>query len=222
MTVGAAATLGAHEARVLEAHARRQLRWDPLLPARVVTTSRALGVFTAPPLGVLVFAAAPFAAPFAEDLDVTVALSALADALPQMADGGVDLQRIPLMAVPPAPMPSVHHLPPSEGWHMPIAAVSGDLVPLVEAATQEFRARSTGLGQVGQQTLAEEIWARPGWAGLPLRMLHAAHRLGFLPDDQSRVSAAACGPWRRLQTVRGQVFGYERGAEARLALHIVR
>ena len=214
-------SLGAHEAAVLEAHARRHLRWDPLSVARVVTTGTALGVFTSPPLGVLAFAAVPVQGSV-ERCDVTVTMSAFADALPLMADGGMDLATIPEVIVPPAGAPSVHHLPPSEGWHMPIPAVSGDLVPLVTEAIEEFRQRAVSLGDFGRQTLAEEIWSRPGWAGLPLRMLHAAYRLGFLPDDQSRVSASACGPWRRLQTVRGQVFGYDRGASARLALHVVR
>ena len=49
------------EARVLEAFARRQLTWDAGQAAHVVTAHQALGVFTAPPLGVLVFLAIPTA-----------------------------------------------------------------------------------------------------------------------------------------------------------------
>ncbi|MFM7211504.1 MAG: hypothetical protein ACKOYQ_05785, partial [Actinomycetota bacterium] len=102
-------------------------------------------------------------------------------------------------------------LPPSDSWQLPIAAVSGDLVPLVDTAVAEFRRRAAAAsdsspGSAELTRLAQEIWDRPGFGGLPIRALHAARRLGFLSDDASRVSASTCTGWKRLTTVRGQVF----------------
>jgi hypothetical protein len=172
-------------------------------------------------MGVLAFMAVPLSAAPAQPVDAIVALSALADCLPLAADGGADLLTLPQVVVAPGAIPSVLHLPPEDGWQMPLHGVAGDLVPRVEEAVAEFAARTSGMSDYVQQTVAEEIWSRPGWGGLPLRALHAAHRLGFLPQDRSRVSSAANGPWRRFSTVRGQVFTYDRGPAARLALHLV-
>ncbi|MEK9810457.1 MAG: hypothetical protein VW362_08415, partial [Candidatus Nanopelagicales bacterium] len=53
---------------------------------------------------------------------------------------------------------------------------------------------------------AEQLWDRPTFGGLPLRVLHAARRLGFLVDDGSRVTACTTSGWKRFTTVRGQIF----------------
>ncbi len=118
--------------------------------------------------------------------------------------------------------PTVHNLPPTDGWQLPIFAVSGDLVPLVDEATAEFEGRSAGLPPRAQESVAEEIWDRPGFGGLPLRTLHAARQLGMIANDRAKVSATTAGPWKRLSTPRGQVFVYASGPAARLALHVVR
>jgi len=224
MTVTASGLITAAqlEAMALEGYARRQLRWDPLMAARVVTTQRALGVFTAPPMGVLAFMAVPLTSAPQDQIDTVVALSALAESMPHAAEEGIDLWSFPQMVVPPGSIPSVLHLPPEDGWQMPLHAVAGDLIPAVSAALAEFEARTVGLSEHAQQSVAEEIWSRPAWGGLPMRVLHAAYRLGFIPQDMSRVSSAANGPWRRFTTVRGQVFSYDRGPAARLALHLVK
>lgn len=206
------------EARALEAFSRRQLRWDARLPARVVSTPSALGVFTAPPLGVLVFVAVPRTG--SEDvIDVTVQLSDLADAL---LGGPFDTDSLRRAVVPPGPAPSLTHLPPSDGWQIPMPAISGDLIGPIDAATIEFQSRAAGLSPAQQEEIAEEIWCRPAFGGLPLRALHAARQLGMLTNDSARVSAATCGQWKRLSTVRGQVFSYATGPAARLALRVVR
>ena len=212
--------LASPDARALEAFCRGQLKWDATLPTRVLTTSRALGVFTAPPLGVLVFVAVP-ADGLEEPVDTTVSLAALADALRDHPDD-LRLDGLTRAVIPPAPAPSLNHLPPTDGWQLPIGAMSGDLVPLVEAATREFSGRAAGSPPRQQQEVAEEIWSRPGFGGLPIRALHAARQLGMLPADASRVAAATSGQWRRLSTSRGQVFSYASGPAARLALQLVR
>jgi hypothetical protein len=212
------------ESRALEGFCRRQLKWDTGLPARVVTTPRALGVFTAPPLGVLVFVAVPTASVVgaADAVDTIVPLSALADCLRDRARDGMDIGSLPRAIVPVGTSPTLQHLPPTEGWQLPIFGVSGDLVPTVDEATAEFEARSVGLPPRAQETVAEEIWDRHGFGGLPLRALHAARQLGMITTDRAKVSAATCGPWKRFSTPRGQVFVYSSGPAARLALHVVR
>lgn len=216
--------LGEPEATVLEGFARRQLNWDPDLAARVVTTSKAIGVFTAPPLGVMVFFAVPTAEPVTADdpRDVTVPLSSLADLIHRQGTTDLDLESLPRAFVPPGAAPNLHHLPPTDGWQMPIQGLAGDLVPSIDEATAEFTARSQGLPPRAQETVANEIWDRPAFAGLPMRVLHAAHRLGMITNDRAKVAAATCGPWKRLSTTRGQVFTYLQGPSARLALHVVR
>lgn len=209
---------------MLEGFARRQLTWDPDLAARIVTTSKAIGVFTAPPLGVMVFFAVPTAEPLSADdpRDVTVPLSSLADLIHRQGMTDLDLESLPRAFVPPGAAPNLHHLPPTDGWQMPIQGLAGDLVPSIDEATAEFTARSQGLPPRAQETVANEIWDRPAFAGLPMRVLHAAHRLGMITNDRAKVAAATCGPWKRLSTTRGQVFTYLQGPSARLALHVVR
>lgn len=208
----------------MEAFARRQLKWDDGLAARIVTAPQALGVFTAPPLGVMVFFAVPTVDPIGpeEPSDITVPLAALADAIRQSGTTGLDLDALPRALVSPGAMPNLGHLPPHEGWQMPIHGLSGDLLPSVDEATAEFTTRSQGLPPRAQEAVANEIWDRPGFAGLPMRALHAAARLGMISNDRAKVAAATCGPWKRLSTPRGQVFTYMQGPSARLALHVVR
>lgn len=212
------------EATVLEGFARRQLAWDETLPARVVTSGSAVGLFTCPPMGVLVFFAVPAAEPIGpeDSCDVLVPLAGFVDLVRDSSRTGMNPRDLPRALVPPAASPSLHHLPPSEGWQLPIHGVAGDLVPKVEEATREFEARTAGLPPRAQEAVAEEIWERQGFGGLPLRALHAARRLGMIANDRSRVAAATCGPWKRLSTPRGQVFVYASGPAARLALHVVR
>lgn len=207
---------------MLEAVCRRQLGWDAGLPGRLVSSPNALGLFTVPPLGVLVFVAVPTAEPVQQAVDVVVPLIALADELHRVPERAFDPTALPRAMVITSPGPSIQHLPPADGWQLPMFAVSGDLVPVVDAATAEFEARSAGLPRRGQEEVAEEIWQRPGFAGLPLRMLHAARQLGMLGTDMAKVSAATSGSWRRLSTPRGQVFAQSAGPSARLALHVVR
>lgn len=209
--------LGDPERRVLAALGRRQVEWDPRLPARLISREGALGVFTAPPMDVLAFLAVP--AEVDEDLDLTVRLTSLVAAAE--ASGDIDLESVEPVQVPFSSGVSLVHLPPSAGWQMPIPAVASDVLPAVDDALAEFRTRAMGLGPRGQQTVAEEIWSRPAWAGLPLRVLHAGYRLRFLAREPMRISAATNGPWRRLATPRGQVFSYVTGIQAQLNLHAV-
>ncbi|MBM3670070.1 MAG: hypothetical protein FJW97_08685 [Actinobacteria bacterium] len=209
--------LGDAERRVLALLGRRQVEWDARLAARVISRDGALGIFTAPPMDVLAFLALP--AQVEEPLDVTVPMAALVAAAKESGD--IAFASLPMTQAPFASGVSLAHLPPADGWQMPIPAVASDVLPAVDEAMAEFRARSAGLGPRGQQTVAEEIWSRTAWAGLPLRVLHAGYRLRFLSRDRMRIAAATNGPWRRLSTPRGQVFSYVAGIQAQLSLHAV-
>jgi len=209
--------LGDAERRVLAVLGRRQVEWDSQLAARVISRDGALGIFTAPPMDVLAFLAVP--AQVDEPLDVTVPMAALVAAAE--ASGDIDFGSLPVVQAPFTSGASLAHLPPADGWQMPIPAVASDVLPAVDEAMAEFRVRSVGLGPRGQQTVAEEIWSRTAWAGLPLRVLHAGYRLRFLSRERMRIAAATNGPWRRLSTPRGQVFSYVAGIQAQVSLHAV-
>lgn len=212
-------TLPPHEARLLSAHLDRLSTWDPRTPVRFVARARALGVYSAPPMEVIAFVALPLADPVDGELD---SFTIAADLRASLGDDG-------RLTVPPVMIgdAALAVLPPSDSWQLPIAAVSGDLVPLVDTAVAEFRRRAAAASDSSPSSpeltcLAQEIWDRPGFGGLPLRALHAARRLGFLSDDASRVSASTCTGWKRLTTVRGQVFVRTVPPVSRPSLSVVR
>jgi hypothetical protein len=210
--------IGIDEVRLVKAFAERQLAWDRTMPARVVTSTAALGIYTAPPMNVLGFLAVPWQGP--SDFDRTVTLDSLNKAMTIDAGGDIDLDSMD--AAPASIAHGVAMLPPAAGWQIPMHAVAGDLMVQVSAASQEFTDRASGRVARVQQDIAAEIWDRPAWAGLPMRVLHAAYRLGLLQNDRSRVSAATSGSWRRFATPRGQVFYRVPGDTARFDLQLVR
>jgi hypothetical protein len=216
--------LGEPEARALAIHCRIQLQWAPDAVARVVTAGQALGVFTRPPMDVLVFAAVPTMEPVlpGDAFDGVTSLAAFAATVSDACDAGLDLTALPRRSPHPADLPRLDDLPPRDGWQLPITGLAGDQLPTVEEATREFEGRAQGLPPRAQEQVAEEIWARPAFGGLPMRALHAARQLGMLGNDSSRISAATNGPWKRLSTARGQVFVHAAGPAARLSLHVVR
>ncbi len=216
-------TLATDDARVLGAFGRRQLVWDPRLPVRVVSTASAIGLYTAPPLNVLALFAVP-ATIDGDPIDATVSLASLVAEFDATVGFGTPIQIAALreVPVPVTSAMSVAHLPPADGWQMPMQALAGDLLVHVDTAVAEFTARSAGQAEAVQQSIADEIWERPTWAALPMRVLHAAQRLGMMTNDQSRVSAATCGPWKRLATARGQVFTRTSGGRTGIGLQVVR
>lgn len=212
--------IGTQEARFLAAFGQRLQKWDAATPVRLVTSPSALGVYAAPPMQVLSFIAVPLAYPYAVDRTVTLqSFIAAMDAATTAEDAW---SRDVFTDAPASAAQAIAVLPPSDGWQIPMHAVAGDLMREVAAVGQEFSTRAAGLSAAEQQALADEIWDRPAWAGLPVRVLHAAYRLGMLSDDLSKVAAATCGSWRRFATPRGQVFYRVPGETARFDLHVVR
>ena len=207
--------LPSHEGRLLSAHLDRLSGWKPATIVRVVARARALGVYAAPPMEVISFVALPLTEPVEGEVDITARATDLRRGLVEVGQS-VELT-LPGSIVGDS---SLAVLPPADGWQLPIAGVSGDIVPLVDDAVAEFRRRTAN--GTDPQRLAQEIWDRPGFGGLPMRALHAARRLGFLTADAARVSACTCTGWKRLTTVRGQVFVRTVAPATRATLTVVR
>lgn len=215
-------TLGATERRTLIGLLEKQVEWRPALVVRVVTSKSALGIYSALPLEIRAFIAMPAEIPEGKPFDRIVQASSLLEILsaPQESvSAEIDLGT--LAPVESLAGSSLVEMPPTEGWQIPITALGSDVIPIVAEASAEFERRSQGLGERGKADLADEIWERPGWAGLPIRVLHAATRLQMLWNEPIKISAATCGPWKRLSTPRGQVFAYATGPAARAGLRIV-
>jgi hypothetical protein len=204
-----------HEGRLLAAHLDRLTTWEPAGHVRVVARGGVVGVYSSPPMRVIGFVALPLREPVVAEIDVS---ARTADIRSGLVAAGADTELI--LPEPAVGSPGVAMLPPSEGWQLPIHGVSGDVVPEVDAAVAEFRRRAPSV--VDPQVLAEQIWERPSFGGLPLRVLHAARRLGFLTDDASRVTACTMTGWKRLTTVRGQVFVRTHTPTQRPDLSVVR
>lgn len=217
--------LGPDEAKALLAIARRQLAWDPRMPVRLRSTESAIGLYTTPPMNVLALFAVPASVSTADGapIESTIALASLATALEVViANGGpIDLGKISEVRVPVTKAMSIAYLPPVDGWQLPINAISGDLLVSVNDAVAEFNRRATGQPEAVQQQIADEIWNRQVWAALPMRVLHAAHKLGMLANDRSRVSATVSGTWKRLSTARGHVLVNGAAENERLSLTII-
>lgn len=171
-----------------------------------------------------------------EPLDLTVSAGQLADTL-DAAVRTADEQpsasgSAALVVTPPAPVtgpPWTGVLPPRTGWQR----VPG--LPGVEAARQavasavaEFRARDAALPEQRRtreerDRIGRDIWSRTlGDSSLPLRALHAAHALGFLPPSagggtQDPLVLLAAGGWLRLRTRYGSV-AVRRAAAPRLTV----
>ncbi len=209
--------LGATESRLLQSHCERLLRWDPRATARLVTEDNKLGLYAAPPLGVLTYICLPLARSSEHPIDSTIPVPQILKLLQENStEAGVEFTL-------PDSIPGIAELavlPPEDGWQLPISAVSSDVAPMVMAAVDEFRSRA--IASVDTDELASEIWDRHGFGGLPLRVFHAARLLGLLANDSSRIAAMTRTGWKRLVTVRGQVYVRVPGALDRPALTVVR
>jgi hypothetical protein len=207
--------LPTHEGRLLGAHLDRLASWDPVAHVRVIARGSALGVYAAPPMRVISFVALPLLHPIEAESDVSARIADVRAGL-SASTSHTELN-LPEGAVG---SPGLALLPPADGWQLPIHGVSGDVIPEVDDAVAEFRRRAPAV--VDPQVLAEQIWERPAFGGLPLRVLHAARRLGFLTEDASRVTACTMTGWKRLTTVRGQIFVRTHAPTQRPDLSLVR
>jgi hypothetical protein len=193
------------------------MRWDAGATARIVSEDGKFGLYAAPPLGVMTYICLPLARPRELKVDTTIAVSQLLNLIRDCStSAGAEFSL-------PGSIPGIAELavlPPDDGWQLPITAIASDVAPIVVAAVEEFRARA--VTSVDNDALAAEIWDRHGFGGLPLRVFHAARLLGLLANDSSRIAAYTRTGWKRLVTVRGQVFMRVPSALDRPLLSVVR
>ncbi|MGW0117171.1 hypothetical protein [Streptomyces sp. NPDC003327] len=141
----------------------------------------------------------------AVELDVTVSAGELLDGIEEAAGKAV----VPGAVTGP---PWAGVLPPRGGWEpVPGLPDVAGMRGVVAAAVSEFRGRDEALPQerrtrAERDRIGREIWSRTlAGTGLPLRAVHAAQSLGFLPPHEVPVALFASGPWLRLRTPYGSI-----------------
>ncbi|WP_406860962.1 hypothetical protein ABZO31_11105 [Streptomyces sp. HUAS MG47] len=195
----------AREAADLAGFLRRLLRYDRAAAVRLQAGGGALAVFGRPPsFEVLAIRTARLV----DDelvLDVTVSAGELLEGVEESAGKAV----VPAAVTGP---PWAGVLPPRGGWRgVEDVPPAGELRAAVAAAVAEFRARDEALPEerrtrAERDRIGREIWSRTvATTGLPLRAVHAAQALGFLPSADMPVTVLAAGPWLRLRTPYGSV-----------------
>ena len=212
---GAAGAAGAEEAADLAAFLGRLIRWDKAAVVRLRSAEgeAALGVFGHPPFGgVLAVKSLPLRAGGgdAAAVDATVSAGQLLEAVGAAAEGGSGEFVLPGSVTGPA---WAGLLPPRGGWRRVAELDAAEVRGIAAGAVAEFRSRTEALGEAGRtraelDALAEELWGRVvGPSGVTLRVVHAAHALGFLrgATPGAVVSVLGAGPWLRLRTEFGSV-----------------
>ncbi|MFF8377119.1 hypothetical protein ACF07V_13420 [Streptomyces sp. NPDC015661] len=198
------------EAAALAAFLGRLVHYDRAAAVRLQAAGGALAVFGRPPsFEVLAIRTARLVD--AVELDVTVSAGELLEGIEESAGKAV----VPDSVTGP---PWAGVLPPRGGWE-PVPGVpdAAGMRGAVAAAVREFRARDEELPEerrtrAERDAIGREIWSRTlGATGLPLRAVHAAQSLGFLPPGdapgqaQAPVALFASGPWLRLRTPYGSI-----------------
>ncbi|MER5882572.1 hypothetical protein ABT160_01960 [Streptomyces sp. NPDC001941] len=200
----------AREAAALAAFLARLIHYDRAAAVRLRAGGGALAVFGRPPsFEVLAIRTARLV----DDgpLDVTVSAGELLDGIEESAG----------KAMVPGPVtgpPWTGVLPPRGGWQqLPGLPDALGLRAAVAGAIAEFRSRDAELPpergtRAERERIGREIWSRhlPG-TRVPLRTVHAAQSLGFLPGGEVPVRLFAAGPWLRLSTPYGAVVVRESG-----------
>ncbi|GAA3395546.1 hypothetical protein [Streptomyces roseoviridis] len=196
------------EAAGLAAFLRRLLHYDRAAAVRLQAgEGGALAVFGRPPsFEVLAIRTARLVDAVA--LDVTVSAGELLEGIEESAGKAV----VPGAVTGP---PWAGLLPPRGGWEpVPGLPPAAAMRSAVAAAVTEFRSRDEALPEerrtrAERDRIGREIWSRTlADTGLPLRAVHAAQSLGFLPDlpgEDLPVVLFAAGPWLRLRTPYGSV-----------------
>ena len=196
--------LAAVEREGLRAYLERVLALDDRAAVRVQAGGTAAGVWSGPPFGVL--ALRPVGLLQHTSLDATVSARRLLEALGVARPFAVEV-RLPQPVVGPA---WAAQLPPRSGWEtraeVPVTAVADQVAVGVEA----FRRRLDALDESARtpellERVAEDVWGGASVADLPLRVAHAAERLGFL-GREGDVRASASGAWRRLGCPGGSIL----------------
>lgn len=196
--------LAAVEREGLRAYLERVLALDDRAAVRVQAGGTAAGIWSGPPFGVL--ALRPVALLQDAALDTTVSARRLVEALGIARPFAVEV-RLPQPVVGPA---WAAQLPPRSGWVEAAVVPVGVVVDQVSVGVEAFRRRVDALDESLRtsemlERVAEDVWGGASVADLPLRVAHAAERLGFL-GREGDVRASASGAWRRLGCPGGSVL----------------
>jgi hypothetical protein len=196
----------------LRAYLSRLVGLDDRGAVRLQGSAKVLGVWGGPPLDVVTLRPVALAEPLTTELDVTVSAQRLLERLEATT---TDPGRAPGGGVPVAPPAVVSGpawaglLPPRSGWNELAVVPAASVVDAVLVGVEGFRRRVDQLPEddrprAALQAVADEIWARPVVAGIPLRAAHAAELTGLLSRD-GEVRALESGPWVRLACLGGSV-----------------
>ncbi|GAA1958293.1 hypothetical protein [Kitasatospora viridis] len=203
----------AREATDLGAFLTRLLRFDRAAAVRLQTVAAGgaggagvLAVYGRLPLGgtpVLALRTARLAGAVPAG-DATVSAGQLLE--------GVDEQAGALAVPPPVTGPAwAGLLPPRSGWQLLGTTESTLVMPQLMDSVREFKERTAQVPEHHRTRevldgIADEIWSRPlaVLPVLPLRAVHAAHRIGFLQPG-APLTAHRAGGWQRLTAPHGTV-----------------
>jgi hypothetical protein len=195
--------LGKDEIRILKLVLEKLVSWDKNALVRVRTKSSVVGVYAAPPFGVVTLTALPLQESVEEVDQVLVAAKVLA----QLADSlEIDFS----LFNQPVHSAALALLPPEGPWLPGEKGMSGDVMPKVKERLEKLKKQVAPLAAVNNNKEVEAVsqiaWDEKLWGGLPFGALNAAAALGMLAHPGTRISAALCNGWKRLLTPTGQVF----------------
>lgn len=195
--------LGKDEIRILKLVLEKLVSWDKNALVRVRTKSSVVGVYAAPPFGVVTLTALPLQESVEEVDQVLVAAKVLA----QLDDSlGIDFS----LFNQPVHSAALALLPPEGPWLPGEKGMSGDVMPKVKERLEKLKKQVAPLAAVNNNKEVEAVsqiaWDEKIWGGLPFGALNAAAALGMLAHPGTRISAALCNGWKRLLTPTGQVF----------------
>lgn len=217
MSAGSLVFADAVEVGDAAAYLQRLLRLDRALPVRLRCEGTRLGLFAATPLGVIALRVVELAD--ALTLDATVSGSGLLARVEDLV-ADPESRRRPLLLQLPERRDTAwaSTLPPSSGWRWLGAVSQNQARTAVEWGRAAFREQVEAQGtdapaRASADAIAERLWSREvislhddgGEVGLPLRLLHAAHTLGFLGDADAH-DVRASGPWVWLDAEFGSVY----------------
>jgi hypothetical protein len=195
--------LGKDEIRILKLVLEKLTTWDKNALVRVRTKSGVVGVYAAPPFGVITLTALPIADSI-EDFDHVLVAGKVLAQLDESS--GIDLA----LFTQPVHSAALALLPPEGPWLPGEKGMSGDVMPKVKERLEKLKQQVAPLSAVNNKkeidAVTQNAWDEKIWGGLPFGALNAAAALGMLAHPGTRISAALCNGWKRLLTPTGQVF----------------
>ncbi len=191
------------ELRALKLVLEKLITWDKNALIRVKTRPGVVGVYAAPPFGVITLTALPVKEDVAE-LDQVLVAEKILEQINSLQL--IDLEKF----TQPVHSAALALLPPEGPWLPGEKGMSGDILPKVKERLDRLKNQIAPLTLVSNQkeidAITQNAWDEKIWGGLPFGAMNAAAALGMLAHPGTRISAALCNGWKRLLTPTGQVF----------------